>query len=31
MKYEGEFSEGLFNGKGKITHLDTGNVFEGEF
>ena len=31
MKYEGEFEANLFNGKGKITHTDTGNVFEGEF
>ena len=31
MKYEGEFKANLFNGRGKITHTDSGNAFEGEF
>ena len=31
MKYEGEFKSSTFHGKGKITHTDSGNVFEGEF
>ena len=31
MKYEGQFKDGLFNGEGKITHDDTGNIYEGEF
>lgn len=31
MVYDGEFKENLFNGKGKITHTDTGNIYEGEF
>lgn len=31
MRYEGEFKENLFNGKGKIIHIDTGNIFDGEF
>ena len=31
MIYEGEFKNSMFNGLGKITHTDTGNVYEGEF
>ena len=31
MIYEGEFKNSMFNGHGKITHTDTGNVFEGDF
>jgi hypothetical protein len=31
LRYEGGFKENLFHGQGKLTYLDTGNVFEGEF
>ena len=31
VKYEGSFKSNMFHGKGKLIHLDTGNIFEGEF
>ena len=29
--YEGHFQDSLFHGPGKLTYLDTGNTYEGEF
>ena len=31
VKYTGEFSENMFEGKGKIEYQETGAVFEGRF
>jgi hypothetical protein len=31
MRYEGTFRNGKFDGEGIIYHVDTGNVYEGEF
>lgn len=31
VTYEGDFAHGRFSGRGKLTHHETGNIFEGEF
>ena len=31
IKYSGDFKDSMFHGQGTLTHLDTGNTYEGQF